>query len=137
MQGLATGLRQSPLPIQARYETTEHSTAKKDSKVLVDGKLDMSQQCSLKVHNTNRILTCISRSVATRVIEVILLLYSELVRPHLECCVQMGSPQHRRDMDLLEHVQWRVAKVIQRIEHLFYKDRLKELELFCLEKRRL
>jgi len=40
------------------------------------------------------------------------------VRPHMECCVQMGSPPHERDMELLEHIQRRATEMIQGMEHL-------------------
>ena len=42
--------------------------------------------------------------------------------------------QNRRDMDLMEYIQGRATKMIQGMEHLSYKDRLKELGLFSLEK---
>jgi len=73
-------------------------------------------------------------------------LYCVLVRPHLEYRVQTCGPQCRRNVDLLERVQRRVTETIQGMEHLCYEadmehlcyeDRLRELGLFSLQKRRL
>jgi len=103
----------------------------------VDEKLHTSQQSALTAQMTNRILGCIKSSVSSRSREVILPLSSALVRPDLESCIQLWSAQHRKDMDLLEQVQTRATEMIQGVEHLCCEERLREMGLFSLEKRRL
>ncbi|KAK4806746.1 hypothetical protein QYF61_022165 [Mycteria americana] len=91
-------------------ERTENCPSEKELGVQVDEKLDMSQQCAHTVQKANCILGCIKRSMASRLRDVILPLYSAPVRPDLEYCVQLWSSQHRKDMELLQWVQRRPQK---------------------------
>jgi len=81
------------------------SSPEKDFGVLVGEKQNMTQQCTLTAQQANRPLGCIPSSVASRAKEGILPLCSTLVRPNQESCVQLWSPQHRTDINMLELVQ--------------------------------
>jgi len=76
-------------------------------------KLDVSWQCVLATEKANCILDCIKRGVASRSREVILPLYSALVRASLESCIELWSLQHRKDMELLGQVQRRAMKIVR------------------------
>ena len=64
-------------------------------------------------------------------------LHTSLVRPHWKFAVQFWSPHLRRDVNKMERIQHRATKVIPELRNKTYPQRLADLKLISLKRRRL
>ena len=109
----------------------------KDLGVYLDSSLKPSKQCVESARRANWILGLIRRHFKFLHKDVVIRLYKQMVRPHLEYAVQAWNPYLAKDRIILESVQQRATKLIRSVSSLSYEQRLQHLKLTSLELRRL
>ncbi|XP_059831389.1 uncharacterized protein LOC132397106 [Hypanus sabinus] len=105
--------------------------------VHVHRSLEVASQVERVVKKAYGLLAFISRGIEFKSREVMMQLYKTLVRPHLEYYVQFWLPHYRKDVEALERVQRRFTRMLPGLESMDYDQRLRELGLYSLEKRRM
>lgn len=103
----------------------------------LDTRLSTGQQCALFAKKANGIPGCITQIIVIRWRALILTRYPALMYPYLEYSNQLWAPQYERDMGILVESPTKGHGMIKEQEHLMYKERVRELGLAWLEKRRL
>ena len=117
--------------------TLEEVNEEKDLGVILTDDLKPGRQCREAARKAMNVLRTIKRSFTRLDKATFLILYKSYVRPLLEYSIQAWSPCHRKDISCLKQVQRRATKLLVGLKRLEYADRLKQLGLTTLEKRRI
>ena len=108
----------------------------KDLGVIIDNKLDFGAHIRSIVGRANRVLGLVKISFAHMDKKMFLNIYTTLIRPLIEYCVQVWSPYKIGYIRLLEGVQRRATKLVPNLKNLPYDERLRKLGLTRLTERR-
>jgi hypothetical protein len=109
----------------------------RDLGIIINKDLKWDKQVETSYKKAMKALGLIARNFHYKSKDIMLPLYTSLVRPHLEFAVQFWSPHLRRDIIKLEKIQHKATKMIPELRNKQYPARLEELQLTTLERRRL
>ena len=87
-----------------------------DLGLTISANMKVSEQCGIAAAKGNQILGLIRRNIVYKEKELIIPLCKAIVRPHLEYCIQAWRPYRKKDIDMLERVQRRAIKIIQKTQ---------------------
>ena len=115
----------------------QETEEERDLGVIIDNKLDFGSHIRSIVGKANKVLGMIKVSFSCLNIPMMYNLYTALVRPLLEYCVQVWSPYKKKYINLIEKVQRRATRMVPSLKKLKYNQRLKKMKLPRLYDRRV
>jgi ribonuclease P/MRP protein subunit RPP40 len=123
------------LDFQGNAHELSLQSATRDLGVKISDTFTPSAQCAAAAAKARGVLFGLRSAITNKCPEVFLPLYCALVRPHLEYCVQAWCPYFKKDINLLEKVQRLATRMMWGLKDLDYRNRLRALNLFSLERR--
>ena len=114
----------------------EETVEEKDLGVWISNDLKFTTHIAKSVSKANQILGLIRRSFTYLDCELMRLLFTALVRPHLEYGNVVWHPYLQKDIQMLERVQHRATRMVPGLAKQQYEDRLKRMNLPSLVYRR-
>jgi ribonuclease P/MRP protein subunit RPP40 len=108
----------------------------RDLRILVTADYKPAEQCLAAAKKARGELFRLRAALSCRRPEVFLPLYTSIVRPHLEYCVQAWAPYYSKDINCLEQVQRLATRMMVGMKGKNYNERLQCLGLFSLQRRR-
>ena len=88
------------------------TTQEKELGVTFSAAMKVSEQCAIAASKGNQVLWLIMRTITYKKKQLIVPLHKEIVKPHLEYCIQAWRPYRKKDIDKLERIQRRATKMI-------------------------
>ena len=115
----------------------QETVEEKDLGVWVSNDLKFSTHVAKSVNKANQVLGLIRRSFTYLDCQLMRLLFTALVRPHLEYGNVIWHPFLQKDIQMIEKVQHRATRMVPGLAKQRYEDRLKQMNLPSLAYRRL
>ena len=116
--------------------TLDSTKNEKDLGVIIDNELKYHVHAASATKKANQVLGIIKKSYYTRDAKTMPTLYKSMARPHLEYGNAIWEPFYKKDIDMVESVQKRAAKLIDALKDKPYEDRLIALDLPSMTYRR-
>jgi hypothetical protein len=113
--------------------TLQYTESEKDIGVTIDEKISFNKHISEKVNKANSIMGLIRRNMEYMDNNSFKLLYTALVRPHIEYANQVWCPHLAKHKDEIENVQRRATKELPGMSNFSYPERLQKLKLPTLQ----
>ena len=129
--------RSAPVQLTLFDTPLQPVTLVKDLGVILSSDLKQHAQTASALQKARGAFAYIRRCFRRLTISNLLPAYKSLVRPLLEYGIQAWSPQAIGDCFKLKQFQRMVTRKVPELRHLPYDERLRQLKLFSLQRRRI